>query len=117
MLFKTRQVYRERLDNYVRNFHVNQVNEFEKLASASNVVPSVEAEPVSKESLKNKQKNKKDNIQPAEILEQKSESGENIQIPIYRPAWKVDKKYSEMNTSGHRIHLSTHDKGFERDSL
>jgi hypothetical protein len=117
MLFKTRQVYRERLDNYVRNFHVNQVNDLEELAATPNVVSVLEAEPVSKESLKNKQKNKKDNIQPSEILIQKSASGENIQIPIYRPSWKVDKKYSDINTSGHRIHLSTHDNGFERDSL
>lgn len=104
--YRVRKVYEERYNNYVSNYHVNLVKELEEGGAQANLAP----EPVSKDRLKNKSKQRQDPL--AEILP--IVDGGHA-LPALRPAWKVNTKYTP--SSGQRLRLCMYDKAYERDSM
>ncbi len=104
--YRVRKVYEERYNNYVSNYHVNLVKELEEGGAQANLAP----EPVSKDRLKNKSKQRQDPL--AEILP--IVDGGNA-LPALRPSWKVNTKYTP--SSGQRLRLCMYDKAYERDSM
>lgn len=105
--YRVRKVYEERYNNYVSNYHINQVKELEEGGAPANLAP----EPVSKDRLKNKSKQRQDPI--AEILP--IVDGSAAALPALRPTWKVNAKYTP--SSGQRLRLCMYDKAYERDSM
>ncbi len=105
--YRVRKVYEERYKNYVSNYHVNLVRELEEGgAPALALAP----EPVSKDRLKNKNKQRQDPLADAVPV---VDGGQGL--PVLRPVWKVNAKYTP--SSGQRLRLSMHDKAYERDSM
>lgn len=114
--YKTRQIYKERLESYVENFHINQVKNHEQ-----KVVPDV---PISKEKLKSKSKNKQQFINPDNIEHidggndstiANTDPNSKVKKIAFKPLWAVNAKY--VIGSGSKLRLTTVNKGFERDSI
>jgi len=106
--YRTRKVYEERMDNYVRNYHINQVRELDE-----NAVQVAAPEPVSKDRLKNKNKQRQEPI--AQIDVAVNDAGEPVKA-VLRPLWKVNAKYTPANNA-YRLRLSPYNKAYERDSM
>ncbi len=107
--YRVRKVYEERYKNYVSNYHINQVRELEEGGAPG---LALAPEPVSKDRLKNKNKQRQDPLGLAEVVPL-VDGGQGL--PVLRPAWKVNTKYAP--SSGQRLRLSMHDKAYERDSM
>jgi hypothetical protein len=111
--YKTRQIYKERFESYVENFHTNQVKNHEQ-----KVVPDV---PISKDKLKTKSKNKQQPINPDNIehIEGGNDnilgSNNTVKKIEFKPLWAINPKY--VIGSGSKLRLTTVNKGFERDSI
>ena len=110
--YKTRQIYKERLESYVENFHTNQVKNHEQ-----KVVPDV---PISKDKLKTKSKNKQQLINPDNIehIEGVNEnpngivsSNNTVKKIVFKPLWAINPKY--VIGSGSKLRLTTVNNGFE----
>lgn len=104
--YRVRKVYEERYNNYVSNYHINQVRELEEGGAPVMLAP----EPVNKDRLKNKNKQRQD-----PLAEMNPIADGSAALPALRPAWKVNAKYTP--SSGQRLRLCMYDKAYERDSM
>ena len=106
--YRTRKVYEERYNNYVSNFHANQVRALNE--DGTMVTVTADPIPVSKDRLKKKNKI----LQEAPATElATNEAGQSVRV--VRPAWKVNSAYKP--NPGYRLRLCMFDKAYERDSM
>ena len=109
--YRTHKVYEERYNSYVNNHHINQVRAFDENATPIVLAP----EPVSKDRLKNKQKNRQQDL--SQQLEVVAAVDGAEPAMVLRPSWKINTEYKVATHPTYRIRVSGLNKGFERDSL
>lgn len=114
--YRTHKVYEERYNNYVNGFHINVVRSFDENA------PSVAlpVEPVTKDRLKNKNKQRQEAIQQIETLiigDAQANGGDAQAKTAVRPSWKVNTQYHLPTAGTYRLRLCGVNKAYERDSL